>query len=369
MSPDRTPLPSPTAYSSAAPAAAVLAAIGGVRRLAAAAVAAGFVAAGALAAAGPAAAQEKPVLTVYTYDGFPSKYGPGGTIKERFEATCGCTLDWVTADDGGTLLARLKLEGDATEADVVLGLDTNLMGEAEASGLFAEHGITPTGLTIPVAWTSKSFLPFDWGWFAFVYDEKKLANPPKSLAELVDGEGGPTLLIQDPRTSTPGLGLLLWLREVYGDKSGEAWAKLKPKIVTVTKGWSEAYGMFLEGEAEMVLSYTTSPAYHVIAENQQGFHAAIFPEGHYVQIEVAGITKASDDPALARKFMEFMISDGFQSAIPTGNWMYPAALPESDLPPAFAALPRPAKSFLLDPAVVQENRRAWIDAWLAAYGG
>ena len=319
-------------------------------------------------AAGPAAAQDKPVLTVYTYDGFPSKYGPGGTIKERFEAECDCTLEWVTADDGGTLLARLKLEGDATQADVVLGLDTNLMGEAEASGMFAPHGITPTGLTIPVEWTSETFLPFDWGWFAFVYNDKKLPNPPKSLAELVDGEGGPTLLIQDPRTSTPGLGLLLWLQEVYGDKSGEAWAKLKPKIVTVTKGWSEAYGMFIEGEADMVLSYQSSPAYHVIAENQEGFHAAIFPEGHYVQIEVAGITKATDDPELAKKFMAFMISDGFQSAIPTGNWMYPAALPESELPPAFAALPKPGKSFLLDPKVVQENRRAWIDAWLAAYG-
>ena len=36
--------------------------------------------------------------------------------------------------------------------------------------------------------------------------------------------------------------------------------------MTVTKGWSEAYGLFLEGEADMVLSYTTSPAYHLIAE-------------------------------------------------------------------------------------------------------
>jgi thiamine transport system substrate-binding protein len=353
-------LASPTSTLPALAAAAFAAGLAGL---------AAFAGLSASSALSPAAAADKPVLTVYTYDGFPSKYGPGGVIKERFEATCGCTLEWVTADDGGTLLARLKLEGDATQADVVLGLDTNLMGEAEASGLFAEHGITPTGLTIPVEWTSKSFLPFDWGWFAFVYDADKLKAPPKSLAELVDGEGGPTLLIQDPRTSTPGLGLLLWLREVYGDKSDEAWAKLKPKIVTVTKGWSEAYGMFLEGEADMVLSYTTSPAYHAVAEGKQNYRAAIFPEGHYVQIEVAGITKAADDPELARKFMAFMISDGFQSAIPEGNWMYPAAIAPDKLPASFAALPKPAKSFLLEPAVVRDNRRAWIDAWLAAYGG
>jgi hypothetical protein len=36
------------------------------------------------------------------------------------------------------------------------------------------------------------------------------------------------------------------------------------QTVTVTKGWSEAYGLFLKGESDLVLSYTTSPAYHMI---------------------------------------------------------------------------------------------------------
>src|SRR5262245_2424062 len=99
-----------------------------------------FLAAAALAVtifATPGAAQDKPVLTVYTYSGFPSEYGPGGTIKQRFEAVCGCTLEWVTSEDAGTLLARLKLEGASNKADVVLGLDTNLIEDAKASGLFA----------------------------------------------------------------------------------------------------------------------------------------------------------------------------------------------------------------------------------------
>ena len=83
---------------------------------------------------------EKPALTVYTYSGFTSEYGPGGTIKERFEATCGCTLEWVTSEDAGTLLARLKLEGASTRADVVRGLDTNLTAQAEATGLIEAGG-------------------------------------------------------------------------------------------------------------------------------------------------------------------------------------------------------------------------------------
>ena len=272
----------------------------------------------------PAEAQEKPTLTVYTYSSFSGEYGPGGTIKERFEAGCGCTLEWVTSDDAGTLLARLKLEGEATKADVVLGLDTNLMADAEATGLFQPHGIDTSALDLPVAWTDPTFVPFDWGWFAFVYDSTKLANPPASLEALVDAEDGPKIVIEDPRTSTPGLGFLLWMREVYGDEAGAAWRKLAPKIVTVTEGWSEAYGLFLKGEADMVLSYTTSPAYHIAEENETNYKAAVFPEGHDMQVEVAAMTKTSHDPDLARAFLKFMLSEPFQSAIPEGNWMYPA---------------------------------------------
>ena len=104
---------------------------------------------------------------------------------------------------------------------MVLGLDTNLIAEAEATGLFAPHGVDTSGLDLPIEWTDDTFVPFDWGWFAFVYDATRLPNPPKSLAELVDAEDGPTIVIEDPRTSTPGLGLLVWMRDVYGDEAGE----------------------------------------------------------------------------------------------------------------------------------------------------
>lgn len=76
------------------------------------------------------------------------------------------------------------------------------------------------------------------------------------------------MIYEDPRTSTPGLGLLLWMQKVYGDKAPAAWQQLAKKTVTVTKGWSEAYGLFLKGEGDLVLSYTTSPAYHLIEEKK-----------------------------------------------------------------------------------------------------
>jgi thiamine transport system substrate-binding protein len=314
----------------------------------------------------PAAQAEPPVLTVYTYSSFAGEYGPGAAVKARFEEGCACTLDWVESDDAGTLLARLKLEGAATKADVVLGLDTNLMTEAKASGLFAAHAIDPGKLDLPIAWSDDTFLPFDWGWFAFVYDSSKLTAPPASLKDLVESPDGPTIVIQDPRTSTPGLGLLLWMREIYGDGAADAWRKLAPKVVTVTQGWSDAYGLFLKGEADMVLSYQTSPAYHLIAEKEAKYKAAIFSEGHVLQVEVAAMTAATDTPDLARSFLTFMLSERFQSAIPEGNWMHPAKLAPESLPQIFRDLPRPETSLFPAPEAVGAARRAWIDEWLSA---
>jgi thiamine transport system substrate-binding protein len=313
-----------------------------------------------------AAAGDPPVLTVYTYDSFVSEYGPGPVIEERFEADCACDLRLVAAGDGAQLLGRLRLEGARTEADVVLGLDTNLTAAAAATGLFAPHGIAPPPLSLPVAWEDPLFLPFDWGWFAFVYDATRLPDPPRSFAALLDAPDDVTLVIQDPRTSTPGLGLLLWVKDVYGARAGEVWARLAPRIVTVTDGWWEAYSAFLEGEAAMVLSYQTSPAYHVHAEQDATKRAAIFDEGHYLQIEVAGRLAASDRPDLADRFLRFMLSEDFQSVIPTTNWMYPAATPAGGLPAAFADLPVPAVSRLIPPAEVPAIRAEALDQWLEA---
>ena len=104
------------------------------------------------------------------------------------------------------------------------------------------------------------------------------------------------MIVQDPRTSTPGLGLLLWIKSIYGDEAADTWARLQPRIVAVTKGWSEAYfSLFLNGEAPMVLSYSTSPGYHMAVDETDRYQAAAFEEGHYLQVEVAAAAEA-DSP-------------------------------------------------------------------------
>ncbi|UYV37805.1 thiamine ABC transporter substrate binding subunit [Rhodobacteraceae bacterium D3-12] len=323
-------------------------------------------AAGVLAAT--SAVAETPILTVYTYDSFVADWGPGPAVEKAFEEGCGCDLQFVSAGDGAALLARLKLEGARTQADVVLGLDTNLTAAAAATGLFAEHGKTPV-VDVPNpfgeagAWTDTHFLPYDWGYFAFVHDKEKLPNPPKSFEELAKSDV--SIVIQDPRSSTPGLGLLLWVKTVHGDKAGEVWSALADNIVTVTPGWSEAYGLFLEGEADMVLSYTTSPAYHRIAESDDGKAFAPFGR-HYMQIEVAGKVAGTDQPELADKFLDFMLTDAFQSVIPTTNWMYPAMTPEAGLPEKFGSPLDPALALLAPAGEVGALRKQALDEWLSA---
>lgn len=307
------------------------------------------------------AAADTPELVVYTYDSFVSEWGPGPAVEEAFEAVCGCDLKFVGAGDGAALLARIKLEGARSDADVVLGLDTNLTAAAKETGLFAPVSVE-ADYALPITWSDTHFVPYDWGYFAFVHNADVPA--PSNFEALAESDL--KIVIQDPRSSTPGLGLLMWVKAAHGEDAPALWEGLSDNIVTVTKGWSEAYGLFLEGEADMVLSYTTSPAYHLIAEEDDSKSAALFDEGHYMQVEVAGKLAASDESALADQFLEFMVSDAFQSIIPTTNWMYPAVTPDSGLPQGFETLISPEKSLLLPEDEAAALRAEALEEWRAA---
>lgn len=299
-------------------------------------------------------------LTVYTYDSFVAEWGPGPKIKAEFEKTCACTVNFVGLVDAVAILGRLKFEGDTTRADVVVGLDAGLVADARASGLFAASDIDTSASEVPGGWTDKTFVPFDYGYFALIYDRTRLADPPKSLEELVAGQA--TLIIQDPRTSSPGLGFMLWMRKVFGDGAADAWAKLAPRIVTVTNGWSESYGLFLKGEADMVMSYSTSPAYHLTVDKDDRYRAAAFAEGHYLQIEVAARLARSHDPELGQAFLRFLVSDKAQAVLPATQWMYPVRKGVS-LPPAFDRLIKISSPLSFSSRAVMDNRADWVAEW------
>ncbi|MDE2446010.1 MAG: thiamine ABC transporter substrate-binding protein, partial [Alphaproteobacteria bacterium] len=96
------------------------------------------------------------------------------------------------------------------------------------------------------------------------------------------------------------------------------------------------------------------------------YQAANFSEGHYLQIEVAGLIAASPHKALAQKFMDFILTPGFQDNIPTINWMMPASATTAPLPPEFDKLVKPSKTLLFTPQEVNANRRDWINEWFKA---
>ena len=305
-------------------------------------------------------------LTIYTYDSFVSEWGPGPIIKKIFEDKHNTDLEFVAVDSAATLLNKVILEGDTSKADIVLGLDMNLFDLAEQSGLFTTHNINDINnlINLPLKWESDKFVPYNYGYFSFVYNEANLETPPKSMDELINSTNA-RIVIQDPRTSTPGLGLLTWMKALYGDKAGDEWKKLNKKIISVTKGWTDAYyNFFMAGEADMVLSYTTSPAAHIMFEERYDILATTFEEGNYITIEFAGILNNSQNKDLANKFLNFMLSEEFQSVIPSTNIMYPVTNIR-DLPEAFDKLNVP--NFIqMDPKEINKNKEKWIDEWLNA---
>lgn len=306
-------------------------------------------------------------LNVYTYSSFSADWGVGPKVKAGFEAICDCELKFTSLDDGVSVLNRIRLEGAQSEADIVIGLDTNTTEAAVGTGLFAPHGLDLSATPVPNGWSHELFVPFDYGYFSFIYNSDVVKNPPKSMQELIDAPDDLKIVIQDPRTSTPGLGLLLWMKEIYGDEAAAKWEKLAPKIVTVTKGWSEAYyTIFQGGEADMVLSYTTSPAYHITVEKDEKYKGANFAEGHYMQIEVAAKLKAAPQPELADMFLKYIVSDEFQSFVPQGQWMYRLGENTDGVPESFDSLVKPENVLLIDPATVEANRKEWISEWQSA---
>jgi thiamine transport system substrate-binding protein len=333
-----------------------------------------------LISANHAHAKPLPSLVVYTYDSFVSKYGPGPKLKESFEKICKCTIKYITAGDAGALLGRLRLEGQKTKAEVVLGLDSTMTKEALDFNLFAPHKIDLTGVKLPaVIEDSDTFLPLDYGWYSFMFDTKSKHAGAKDIAKIIAGEVtldeflkipslSQALILQDPRTSSVGLGLLLWVHAQYGNNASNILKQLKKNALTVGQGWSDTYGKFTQGEAPLVFSYTTSEGYHRSVEKSDRYRAIIFKNGHYLQVEVASILKSAKNPVLAKQFLNFLLTPHAQGLIASENWMYPVITNAEGLPQSYSELPPVKSSLYLSSSDVSRSKRAWINEWVEIFG-
>lgn len=313
-----------------------------------------------IAVASCSKAEEARELVVYAYDSFVSDWGPGKAIKEGFEKKYGVSLKLVSKGDAAQVLSAAVLEKGAPRADVLLGMDDSMLDRAVAADVLEPY-FSPAMASVPAALDfdgSHTLLPFDYGYFAIIWDSEKLENPPSSLADLAKPEYAKKLILMDPRTSTPGLGFLAWTLAAYESGWKDYWKAISPATLTVAAGWDAGYGLFTKGEAPLVLSYTTSPAYHAEVEKTGRYKALLFPEGHVRQIEAMGIAKGTARRGLAEKFIDYMLSEAAQSVLPTTQWMYPV-LPSVKLPDSYAAAPMPTKTVAVD--------RATLDAALAEW--
>ena len=319
----------------------------------------------AIAATASPTVETEAQLVIYAYDSFVAEWGPAPLVIPKFEDSRGIEVQVISVGDAGQVLNRAILEKDNPQADIILGIDNNMLSRALEEEVLQPYR-SPNLDAVPgqlIFDSTHSVTPFDYGYFAFVYDSDVLEDPPESLEELTDLRFRKRVIVQDPRTSSPGLGFLLWTIAVYGEGYLEYWKRLQPSLLTITDGWDTAYGMFTSGEAPMVLSYTTSPAYHVEYEQTERYRALLFEEGNYLQIEGMGILKGAPHPELARKFIDFILTEDFQAEIPLTNWMYPVD-PQVDTPDSFRFAPEPEHALQLPAAEVRDNRERWVKAWV-----
>ena len=267
-------------------------------------------------------------LIVYTYDSFSGEWGSGPEIAKRFEEKTGIKVVYSDCGDGVQILSKAILEKDDPYADVLVGVDNNLTQRVLESDVLEKYkpaGIENLKPGLEDELGGKWLLtPYDYSPFAIIFNTKSGIEPPTCLEDLTNPIYEKKLILMDPRTSTPGLGFDTWVHKVYGDDYDDYMKRLQPSILTMAPGWSVGYGMFTEGEAPLVISYTTSPAYHIEYDEGDQFQALEFTDGHVMQVEGAGVVKNCKNPKAAKMFIDFLISEQAQEVLPIGQWMYPS---------------------------------------------
>jgi thiamine transport system substrate-binding protein len=305
----------------------------------------------------PVNAERAKEVVVYTYDSFAGKWGPGPELTKKFEAASGYRLTLVNCGDAAQAFSKAVLEKSAPQADVIIGIDNNLAAKARKADIFVPYKPANADSTIApdlenVLGGSWLLTPYDYGEFAIIYDTQSSVPAPASLEDLTKPEYEKKLILMDPRTSTPGLGFAAWTVAVFGDKYADYWKALKPSILTMAPGWSAGYGLFTKGEAPLVISYTTSPAYHVEYDKTDRYKALIFAEGHTEQVEGAGILKGAQNMKGAKAFMDYLITEEAQNILPLTQWMYPAN-GKVTMPDSYAkAAPHASKLLTADSSAV-----------------
>jgi thiamine transport system substrate-binding protein len=262
---------------------------------------------------------------------------------------------------GQALIHRLKREKKNPTAHIVLGFEHNFASQdsdlMDALSHFPGE-IPPFENALKELNTPDlKLIPFCYSYFAFMTHVDKNKSPIKSFDDFLNSTD--SVIIPDPRTSDIGFGFLLWAYQVYGDKHLDLWRRLKPRILTMPKGWQASYMLFLNKEASHVISYTTSELAHKI-KGDASLQALYFSEGHGLQIWSLALTKKGAENKNAVDVASYLMSSEVQILLPEKLWSYPAF--KVELPHIFKDFRRPQA--LVPPSISPQKRAELIAAWL-----
>lgn len=312
-------------------------------------------------------------LTVLTHNSF--------TLSEEVIATfteeTGIEIEFVQGGDAGETVNRAILTKNNPLADVLYGVDNNLIARAANEDIFEPYESPAlSGVPDDYLFANNLVTPVDVGFVNFNYDKAYFAengvNVPETLEQLTEEAYRGLTVVQNPASSSPGLAFMLATIAKFGDGWLDYWAALRDNDVQVTEGWEDAYYTSFSqygGDRPIVLSYATSPAAEVVFAEEELSDA---PTGNlfcetcvYRQVEAVGVLKGTDNLEAAQRFVDFMLSAQVQEDIPLNMYVYPA-LESAALPEVFeqyAQIPSSEQVATLGPQEVEANLSDWLNAW------
>lgn len=316
-------------------------------------------------------------LTIMTHDSFAASQ----SVITAFEQANNVKLIFLKSGDAGAALNKAILSKDAPLADVFYGVDNTFLSRALDAGIYEPYA-SPLLANIPVEFKldpHNQALPVDYGDICINYDKAFFASHnlpiPASLEDLLKPEYKTLLVVENPATSSPGLGFLLATIKHFGPDGYLAyWRSLRANGLVVVDGWETAYytnfsGSSGHGPQPLVVSYSSSPAAEVIYASSplttSPTASILGPDTCFRQVEFVGILKGTRHLNLAQKFVDFMLNRQFQQDIPLQMFVYPVNL-DASLPQEFIQYAQTARQpATLDPAVIAANRDKWIADWTA----
>lgn len=270
-------------------------------------------------------------VTILTHDSF--------VITEEqiaaFEEQSGYTLQTTAPGDAGVVTNQLVLAGDAPTVDGVYGIENYSVQTLLDAGVLASY----TSPNLPSSAESlvidERVTPIDQGQVCINIDhawfEANNLAEPTTLEDLTKPEYASLLVTINPATSSPGLAFLVATVTEQGDDWQSYWTSLLDGGAKVVSGWSDAYfvdfsGAEGAGAYPLVLSYSSSPA-------EAGGATGVLEASCTPQVEYAAVVEGAANPEGAQAFIDFLVSEEFQSGIAENMYMYPVdseiTLPET----------------------------------------